>query len=335
MSRETKFRKEWLKKCLPSENGKTCAEWLVCDSSDELIGFCNLCQKSFHLGTSGFGAVSSHAIGKLHRQAFSRRFSDLPSVDQFFKPEVSVKSQEENGVMRAEMRWALHFLEHNLAFEGAEHSGVLKEMFPDSKIARNIKCHRNKMSYLINDAWSVGILQTVVADLKSQGSYYSLSVDESNDVLGSRKFLQIVLSYFSINHKRILVLPLQTVQIDDGTAETLEKAVISSLCKLDIPLQKCACIMSDGPQVMIGRHNGFHVRMLRHIPHLLSLGTCSLHHVSNAVKGACQALGGMTESFADNLFAYFHSTSRWSLYQQVQSLLEVAKHRFQRRVEIR
>lgn len=94
-------------------------------------------------------------------------------------------------------------------------------------------------------------------------------------------------------------------------------------------------IMTDGPAVMVGRYNGFHKVMSDLAPRLYYIGTCTLHHVSNSVRAACDSLGGDVEKLADSLFSYFHFTNRWTQHQQVQELLDVGQHRFLRRLPTR
>jgi hypothetical protein len=93
--------------------------------------------------------------------------------------------------MAVELRIALHVLEHNIFFITAEHIGVFEKMFPDSKVAKNMKCKRHKLSCLINDAMAASLQSSIVKDCCGSDEFYSLCIDESNDTLCSRKFLQI------------------------------------------------------------------------------------------------------------------------------------------------
>ena len=69
--------------------------------------------------------------------------------------------------------------------------------------------------------------------------------------------------------------------------------------------------------------------------HLLDLGRCSLHHISNAVNNAVSQLGSNTEELIDSLHHYFLYTSRWTSYSEVQEILDIEEHRLLRRIETR
>jgi hypothetical protein len=154
--------------------------------------------------------------------------------------------------MRAELRLALHFAEHNISFAVADHSNLYSAMFTDSRISKDMKCKSNKISYLLNDAIGPYIREELVGEINNDSGLYSLSIDESTDVLGTRKFLQIMLFFLSLKYQRIITCSLKTIEIPDGTAETLEKNVIQTLLELQLALKKCVSIMSDGPSVMVG-----------------------------------------------------------------------------------
>jgi hypothetical protein len=314
--RKTPFQQEWLNKI--GADGIPYNTWLAPVRGDDYSAHCTKCNKNFRLETSGIRGVSSHAEGKAH----ARNCSDKAACSSLLKY-VSINSTsiskpaEGAETMKAELRYCIHFVEHDFPFQAADHSDVLKEMFPDSKIAQSFKCKRSKMAYLLNDAIAPFVKEEIVSEINSESGFYSIAIDESNDCLGNRKFLQIVVSYISHKRGRLIVCPLETIELQDGTAETLQIAVVKTLHDHGILLAKCVTIMSDGPSVMTGQHSGFHVRMDMLAPQLLKLTTCTLHHVSNAVRTGCDSFSSEAESFADDVFAYFHFTSRWTRYKKV------------------
>ena len=56
--------------------------------------------------------------------------------------------------------------------------------------------------------------------------------------------------------------------------------------------------MSDSSNVMGGKHKGV-LKLIkdRHAPHMLDLGGCSLHHISNTVVYATKEFGEDIEDF--------------------------------------
>ena len=305
------------------DRGIKCGSWLTAHK-DSSTALCNVCKKPFHIAAAGFGAVKSHFEGKKHKDLIGRGQLTPQVVSFFHRASTSSVSttdmapdSDSDRVMRAELRLALHFAEHNISFAVADHSNLYSAMFTDSRIAKDMKCKSNKISYLLNDAIGPYIREELVGEINNDSGLYSLSIDESTDVLGTRKFLQIMVCFLSMKYQRIITCSLKTIEIPDGTAETLEKNVIQTLLELQLSLKKCVSIMSDGPSVMVGRLSGFHVRMQKHAPHLLQLPTCTLHRISNAVRSACECLGKFAEELADNVFAYFHHSTRWTEYRKL------------------
>lgn len=336
--RATKFRVEWLERTIGTIR---VGSWLHPHPNDPLQAQCDTCNKVIQLGSSGFSAIVHHAQGAKHTQAMQET-ADKASrrIDTFFSrgnidesKNDNKKTQEQEKVMRAELRYAIHLVEHKIAFVSADHSSMFKEMFSDSKVASSFQCKRTKVTYLINDAIAPEVRNVIIQDLNSGCGGFSLSVDESND--RARKFLAINLSFVSVKRKKLMVLPIKCIELADGKAVTLRDAVVETLLELKLEMKNCVSIMSDGPSVMIGRHNGFHKLMRDVAPHLLNIPTCSLHHVANAVCKACDKLGQRSERFCDGVYSYFNYTSRWTLFKDVQSLLEVQSHRLLRRVETR
>jgi hypothetical protein len=335
MSRSTKYNSMWEKQKI---DGAECGEWLASYPKEPCKAQCTVCNTTFDVAMSGFKAVSSHASGKKHRSNVASR-KQCNSLTNYFANKESTTTIHmdslSDDIIRAELRWSLFFVEHYVSFATAQHSDVVSKMCPDSKIASGMKIGPTKMSYILNDAVCPVFRENILSDLRESGGFYSLSLDESTDVLGCRKFVQLVISFVSTSRRKLMVLPLQTVEVMSGTAEVLERIVVETLRQNQLDLAKCTTLMTDGPSVMTGERRGFLKRMHDNAPHLLQMSTCCLHKISNAVCAACDVLGGQTEDLADNVFAYFHYTSRWACYKEVTSLLEVAEHRFLRRVEIR
>jgi hypothetical protein len=319
--RKTAFQRDWLAK--KDENGVAFEAWLAPVKDNEFSAHCKQCNKTFRLESSGIRAVTSHAEGMMHKKRVLSKASCSSLMNYVIKDVEDGDAHPKKfplgnvEVMKAELRSCFHYVEHDLSFVTADHSDVYQQMFPDSNIAKAFKCKRTKVSYLLNDAITPCIREEIVSDLTSGSKFYSLGIDESNDCSGSRKFLAVMVSYVSSQKQQLIVCPLQTQELADGSAETLQKAVLDILLQNGLPLKNCVSIMSDGPKVMTGRHSGFHVRMESVAPHLLRLTTCTLHHVCNAVRAGCDDLGGLAEKFADDIFGYFIYTSRWTRFKHV------------------
>lgn len=107
--RATRFRAEWLRREIDGVNVR---EWLAADHEDPLKAVCVRCKKTFHLGNSGFGAVTAHAKGQKHSMLSQK--PSLGVLRSFFlcDNDSSVpkgRDEQEAKVMCAELRMALFF----------------------------------------------------------------------------------------------------------------------------------------------------------------------------------------------------------------------------------
>jgi hypothetical protein len=80
--RATKFKAEWMER--KDEPAQKYSTWLTADLSDILQATCKVCNKCFHLVTSGFRAVTSHTEGKKHKGNVLRaNTTSTPSITFF------------------------------------------------------------------------------------------------------------------------------------------------------------------------------------------------------------------------------------------------------------
>ena len=79
----------------------------------------------------------------------------------------------------AQVTMANFIAQHNLPFATVDHlTGILPQMFPDSKIAMDYACKRPKTTAIVCDALKPYLMKAVVETARS--SSFSLLCDESN-----------------------------------------------------------------------------------------------------------------------------------------------------------
>lgn len=127
---------------------------------------------------------------------------------------------------KAEGQLALYISEHS-SISNIDHlSDLCKEVFCDSKWAKDIKMHRTKCTQVINQVLAPHFRETLLQDICSQK--YGIILDESTDVSVS-KYLGIVVRYFSVNMNNIVssFLSLEPIERADarGIVTTLLLAV--------------------------------------------------------------------------------------------------------------
>ena len=304
----TSIKDDWLQKF----------DWL--EKKTEFSARCRLCDCEINVSMSGLTALTKHAQSVKHKRTIQDR-----RLQQTLTPFIKLPSgtgtcqNEKESVTQSEMRWVTFLVEHNVALLASDHVSVVKQICPDSDLAKKMSCGRTKATYLLRHGICEELFDRLLQRLRrneSNDTFFSLMLDESNEA-GARKFLIILIRYFDEDTNKVKTDIYRLPQIDDGKAATLESVVWNALLADQLPTENLLTIMTDSPAVMTGSSSGFLKRMQDRCPQLVDLGRCSLHHVSNAVNYAVEQLGGQAEILIDSLHHYFLFTSRWTSYMHV------------------
>ncbi|GFN83339.1 connexin 27.5 [Plakobranchus ocellatus] len=149
---------------------------------------CTVCDADFSVKSGGKYDVERHIKGKKHQDKATATATSMP-VFSFFKQSTA----HEDAVTKAELGLAAFFTEHNLPLSAMDHlTGLLKNIFPDSKIAQGIKCGRSKATELVKTV-AAERTEKLVKKMKSQP--FSISTDGSNDS-GAGQLYPIVIKTF-------------------------------------------------------------------------------------------------------------------------------------------
>ena len=131
---------------LPSWSDEYC--WVKQSSSDVHKAHCTSCNKDITI-SSGVTALKSHESSVVH-QKNSRITAKQPNILLSFISKTAPLDTNVNNTLSAEIKWCLFLVEHKIAINASEHSGIIPSMCPDSAIAVSMKIGRTKCSYLIN-----------------------------------------------------------------------------------------------------------------------------------------------------------------------------------------
>ena len=114
---------------------------------------CEICLCEFSIRHGGVFDIKRHCEGTRHKakgdpdgKGTSSSVTTVPKITGFF-----TQSQSPDlSVIRAETLFTSFLIEHNIAAAAADHAGKLfREMFPDSKIAKDYSCGRTKTACIV------------------------------------------------------------------------------------------------------------------------------------------------------------------------------------------
>ena len=159
---------------------------------------------------------------------------------------------------KTEIKLAGFLAEHNLPIAAAEHlSSLIKECFPDSKIARSYSCTRTKSSCILNGAIYPDLQQSLIDKMKV--SVFSLSTDESNDQ-NLEKINPVTVRILGINQHKVVMEFLDMCLSKFSTPAGV------------IPWSNCIAFGVDNTSVNVGRHKSLIVEARKKNEHIVLMG---------------------------------------------------------------
>ncbi len=299
------------------ENDPVFKGWIKASTKGDLYAYCIPCDKHLKL-TAGKTDLKRHADNKKHKDAAKEVQSNRP-ITNIFSSKIS-----QSKVNSAELRLAAFIAEHDLPMTVADHLPKLIEaMCPDSKIAKEIKCARTKVTALINHVTGEENKEKLIDQLKT--NKFSLIVDESTDK-GCVKHLCMVVRLIIENEVKDCFLSL--IPLKDATADSLYNHVVEFFRKHNIPYKENLIgFAADGANVMLGAHHSLSSLLKKDIPNLYIM-KCICHSFALCASYACLKLPRSLEDLARDIYNYFHcSPKRMGDFEEFQKFLQVKPHK--------
>ena len=138
-------KKRRMQKFLPEYHKR----WPVLSPSDMGPHYakCRVCGSSFSISHGGANDCAKHVNGTMH-QKYAKSKLGQSSIEKF-----CIKGNDnEHETTNAELLWTNFITEHNLPVSVSDHFGPLvRNMFPDSKIASKFQCGHTKTAALIHE----------------------------------------------------------------------------------------------------------------------------------------------------------------------------------------
>ena len=140
------------------------------------IARCELCKKTFKLGTMGCGALDSHMKSEKHQPYLkiqktnmaidpftaAKRFPNMPALTVSATPSgltdatssrptpVTAVTTAFSAFCMAEVLWVLNTVSHHNSYNSNLNiNSVFAEMFPDSELAKTFTCGKDKTAYFV------------------------------------------------------------------------------------------------------------------------------------------------------------------------------------------
>ncbi|CAG4970092.1 unnamed protein product [Parnassius apollo] len=259
-----KYRTEW-------ENDEDFKQWIKPIADSPTKAFCKYCRVEI---AAKIYDLRKHRESKKHK-AKCELITKNKQIQFTSTPDDGSKNSQ-----KAEGQLA--------SISNTDHlTDLCKEVFHDSKCAKDIKMHRTKCTQVINQVLAPHFKDTLLKDIGTQK--YSIILDASTDVSVS-KYMGIIIRYFSLNTNNIVSSFLSLEPIERADARGIVTSLVKCLESQSLPIQNLIGIGTDNASVMTGRNNSV-IEILKreyNLPNLILI-RCICHSLQLAVSHASES----------------------------------------------
>ena len=303
-------------------------EWGFIGKHDQFTGYCKVCLCCISISHGGRSDLVTHIKSSKHKinASSSQSGSSQPSITSF------VSGSNRNDTITAEVLMVNFLIEHNLPMSVSDHlSDLLKNMFPDSKIAKDFACKRTKSTSISNELG--GNAQSIIAE-KLKKSFYTISTDGSADWGADEQLYPIVVRYFDLDIGRVITALLQICSNKEcqSTGENIFNLMDDCLQSYDVPWKNAICFSPDNAAVMIGVKKGVAAYIRQKQPKIFVLG-CVCHLLNIASEKASSKLGFPLDQLIIDIYYFLEKSSkRHKDLKKMQVDCGLADHKFLKHV---
>ena len=148
-------------------------------------------------------------------------------------------------VSRAEALYSLHTTVHHIANRACNNSsGLFEAMFPDSKIAKEFSCAKDKNSWIVSFGLAPYFLDQLFQTL-SEVPMYSVSFDEAYNRVTKNEQLDLAVRYWDKKTSRPVTRYIGSEFLGHSTAENLLRSFNKATAQLE--QEKIINLGMDGP----------------------------------------------------------------------------------------
>lgn len=280
--------------------------------------YCKVCNNVLKGGTTHFERHQNTSQHKTNLQ----KAQTTPKIIEYCKmPDTKI----EKSIKRAELKLVGFLHEHNLPFLLMDHLILLlANIFPDSEVAKGLKCSRTKSTKMTKDCLAQEQLSNISKILQTQP--FSLIIDETTDV-STQKSLVMIARYYDHLKDRCKDAFLGLLRVKDCTAQALFNSICAELTKMKIPYNNLTGFAADNASVMMGNIGGVKALFKSILPNIFVMG-CVCHSFHLCSSAAAKKLPRSLEDFIRSVYTYFaHSSKRQEALTEFQKFVNLKPHK--------
>jgi len=263
-------------------------DWIAPSSVHKDKAYCRICQREIRAHHSD---LMEHAQSRVHLTNVSKSDEAPPNLKDFFdKPSVN----------HAELALAHYVAYTGIAIHAADGlSDLLRLIFPDSKIAKDLKLHRTKMTNLIVKIIAPHFRKNIVQLMKD--NIFALLIDSSTDCSVTNITLIVAKILIEGNPEYYLY---KAFEVTEATGKNLCNLLETSLLDNKIGFSNLIGICTDSAANLIGAYNSLisHFRSIK--PNIFHF-QCICHRIHSIFKDSSEALEPFFYLFIKHLVSHF------------------------------
>ena len=303
--------------------------WLSHSRKGDCYGYCKICNKDLSCTEGGLKDIKRHGSTESHI-GLAKSNVGQQTLSKTWSKGSALSTQ----AARAEAVLCNMLVEHNLPFLLMDHlPGLLSHAFPDSKIAKEVKCARTKSTAIVKHAIAPANHKTMISKVTLSPAF-SLLMDESTD-RGVTKREGTLIRYYDESTLTVATSFMGLQEVPQATASNLFECLDFHITQAGLGYKKIIGWNSDSASVMLGKHNSVVSRLKAKQPNLYVIH-CICHVSHLMICDAISCIPSCVVNMTENLYWWFHhSAKRVVELHSFQEWLQTDCHKILKKVDTR
>ncbi|KAJ4927154.1 hypothetical protein JOQ06_014890 [Pogonophryne albipinna] len=260
--------------------------------------FCKYCKVDFSFAHGGRTDVKHHEDAEKHKKS-AKQLQGQKSIASL------LGKGRPDPVVYAEVKMSMLVTKQNIPFTFTDEiNKSLKDMFPDSEIAKQYSCGRTKATQIVKGTIAPALDKEVTELCQKQP--FGLMCDEGTNRSSEKEFAILVRVF---EEDTLVTKFLHMPVCNIGTAEGLFTSLTKLLSERNIDWNNLGAFNSDNASVMKGRHNSVASRIKELQPGVVVIG-CICHLVQLATGCGIKALHQPIEEVLHAIYSHFDISAK-------------------------